>query len=206
MTTGTLHHRIMTLVTASAAVTLAVSTVPSSAPAATVPIIATTVRQHAQVGQSFRISTKLIKGGHDVVIGDAICLANDKTFCTAVGNSINGRPKVDDIWAIIGDAIGLLGDIIAIWAVKRSGNSEKEDKDGTADGGNQEGNGDCLVAPGAGQDVELASCNTAHGAYWQDQAVPGGYRIWNTAYHGFLTAHDNQSGTRLYIWHTPMTG
>lgn len=191
MSPGTLRRHIMTVIAAAVALILAALMVPASAPAATVHAAG---QQHPQLGQPFRVSTKPIKGGGpDVVVGNALCLANKNTYCAAM-SPVN--------WAniVIGGTSDLLS-WIAIWLTIKSGNSEEQKKDGTADGGNQEGNNLCLGATGYNGNVKLESCSTPHGVWWQDQSVSGGYRIWNTGYSGFLESSGN-SGTRLFINNT----
>lgn len=196
MRLGISRRPAITLIAATIAVSLTLSVVSASAPAATAG--ARTGAHHPRLGQTFRISTKPVKGGPDVVVGNAICLKNDGHVCAAM----SPRDWVDVVTESIG-AVGAL--IIIVKTISGSGkgkHTKKYKKDGTAGGGNQEGNGLCIGAWGYNHHVELGSCTSKHGIYWQLQSHNGGYRIWNTYSHGDLIAASTRNGGHLFI-HSP---
>jgi hypothetical protein len=192
-----LRRSAITVIAATAAVTLSLSVVPASAPAATAGG-AKAVAHQPEPGQTFRISTKPVKGGPDVVVGNAICLKNAGTVCAAM--------SPQDWVQVITESINAAGALIiivkTITGKGKGKHTKKYDKDGTAGGGNQEGNGLCIGAWGYNQHVKLGSCSSKHGIYWQLQSHNGGYRLWNTYSKGDLIAASTNNGDHLFI-HSP---
>jgi hypothetical protein len=186
---------ILAVVTAVAI--LAVSAVPMSASAAKTRG-GTVMAHQPTLGQEFRISTEPIRGGPDVVVGNAICLENAGTVCAAM----TPTDWVDVITGSINAVASLIIIVKTLTGKGKGKHIERFDKDGTAHGRNQEGNGRCIGASGYNQDVTLRSCSSKHGVYWTLQSYNGGYRIWNTYAKGDLIAASKKSGDRLFI-HSP---
>ncbi len=185
----------ITLIAAIAAVTLSLSVVSASAPAATAGT-AKTVAHHLQLGSTFRISTEPVKGGGpDVVVGNAICLKNAGTVCA----SMSPQDWVQVVTETINAAAALIIIVKTISGSGKGKHTKKYDKDGTSGGKNQEGNGLCIGAWGYNQHVKLGSCSSKHGIYWQLQSHNGGYRLWNTYSKGYLIAANTNNGGHLFI-------
>lgn len=197
MRPASLFRSPLILLVATAVMILAVSAVPMSASAATTRG-GEVVAYQPTLGQGFRISTKPIKGAPDVVIGNAICLKNAGKVCAAMSPA----DYVDVITGVINAAASLIIIVKTLTGKGKGKHTERFDKDGTAAGKNQEGNGRCLGASGYNQDVTLRSCSSKHGVYWMLQSYHGGYRLWNTYAKGYLIAASKQSGDHLFI-HSP---
>lgn len=188
----------MILFVAVAVMTLAVSAVPTPAQAAKTGGAQVVAHQPA-LGQGFRISTKPIKGGGpDVVIGNAICIKNAGKVCAAMSPT----DYVDIVTGVINATASLIIIVKTLSGKGKGKHTKRFDKDGTAAGKNQEGNGRCIGAWGYNHDITLGSCNSKHGVYWQLDSHNGGYRIWNTYSKGYLIAPSKKSGKHLFV-HSP---
>ena len=190
-------HRSVTLLALAAAVTLIVSVVP--APAQAVGAAGGGGGKHAHPATAVRLSTAPVKdGAPDVVVGNAICLKNAPNTCVAMAPA--------DWVNMVTGIIGAAGALVVIYKTFSSGgggkHAKKFSKTGTANGGNQEGNGQCIGVWGYNTDAHLGSCNSKHGIWWTLSSHNGGYRLWNTYSKGDLIAPSNRSGYRLFA-HSP---
>jgi hypothetical protein len=182
----------MVCVAGFTALALAITAMPASA---------TTVQSATTVHQSHWFKIRADDPEY------AICLANSDNTCAGVQEIVAGTNHARNdgvpVQDIITDVIGAAGILVSIWIwlATRKG-SGKHEKVTDYLSSNPQDNGLCMGTTGRGQDVGFMSCNSAHGIYWQEQSVNGGYRMWNTL-GGFLEASTNKSGSPLFIWKTP---
>lgn len=186
------------------AVTVAVILGTSSLPAATVASSAGTTRAaqtHTMSAPVVRITAngRILppKGGPDVgaELLYAICLSNADNFCL-------GMLDPGSFILIVVKSYAIARALVEIYKLL-SGDKNDKDGDGSGGGGGEKGNGLCLGATGFNKQLELLSCNSPHGVYWQYQQVKGScescYRFWNTAYHGWMFTRSDSNNYNAYL-------
>jgi hypothetical protein len=199
----------MPLAAATAAVSLAVATVPAAS--------AAPVRSAHTITQDHRAPASLVIDGHvfrpvpvfkspvrDTAHGQVIvkvdssnsyeiCLYNADTYCLGMLSA--------SIWEdVVIHSINVAIHLVELYEILKGDEAEKT---GEEEGGPPEGDGDCFGDTGLNRPTKLLSCNSPHGEYWGFQPVascyPFCFKLYNTAYHGYATVTHTIDGTPVYV-------
>jgi hypothetical protein len=194
----------MTLVAATAAVTMAVSAVPASAaPVHTAPVQSAQRHLKREPLLTWAQAERYIAAHPQQDIYWALCLWNDDNYCVEIRSDVGAEPDDVGEWVAVVIAAASLG--YQIWRDRQAAKDSDQDENEGDSNGDENYVGWCLGAPGHGN-VGVMSCGD--GSYWQAQPNPkGGDYLWNTNQRDWLTVAGPTTGDGLKLtgkggWYT----
>lgn len=182
MRAGVICRYAMSAVAAAATMALVVSTVPAAAQAVASRSNETSATQRLLPAQTFRPeSGQSLRAPSGTATSPfpKICLYNASQVC--MGPDDNSKKIIISISLQI------------IWNINEN---DTDTDEGAPPETTPPGEKQCLAAQGLDQQLTQLPCTSTQGIYWKYQFVVGeGFRMWNTEFHCWLTAHADTSGT-----------